>query len=360
MQTTLDSDWISPPGDTINEILAERKVTIQQLAEITNLHIEICNELLIGKALLSDEIAIKLSQTIGGTEAFWKNRETQYRNQYKKLKETPPTSFYKAWLDELPINDMKSFGWIKSSNDITTLTKECLNFFGINDILEWRQKYGSLLQSGTAYKTTKSFDAKFGAVATWLRQGEKKAESIYCNRWNPEKFHQSLEKIRDLTRIDNPQTFIPQLTKICADSGIALVIARAPNGCRASGATRFLTSDKAIILLSFRHLTDDHFWFSFFHEAGHLLLHSNKLILEDLDGNNTAEEEEANSFAANTLIPQAHQHEFKKLGSDPIKIIRFARNLRISRGVVVGQLQYFNYLRKNQLNNLKIRFQWKV
>src|SRR5262249_44402693 len=156
-----------------------------------------------------------------------------------------------------------------------------------------------------------------------------------------EKFQASLSAIRPLTRKKDPSIFIPELRRCCADSGVAVAVVRAPTGCRASGATRFLSPVKALLLLSFRYLTDDHFWFTFFHEAAHLLLHNKKrLFLEGTDMPSNAEEEEANEFSACTLVPPEFQQSLLQLPADTHEIIRFARHLRVSPGIIVGQLQH--------------------
>jgi Zn-dependent peptidase ImmA (M78 family) len=111
-------------------------------------------------------------------------------------------------------------------------------------------------------------------------------------------------------------------------------------------------------MLSFRHLSDD-FWFAFFHEAGHLLMHGeNSIFLEGDDSLSTVEEEEANTFAASTLIPTDYHDELTNLPTNGIAIMRFARRIGISPGIVVGQLQHRGILRRNQLSNLKRRYTW--
>ena len=67
--------------------------------------------------------------------------------------------------------------------------------------------------------------------------------------------------------------FLPKLQALCAEAGVALVFVRAPRGCRVSGASRLVTPEKAMILVSFRFRSDDQFWFTVFHEIGHLILH---------------------------------------------------------------------------------------
>jgi Zn-dependent peptidase ImmA (M78 family) len=112
-------------------------------------------------------------------------------------------------------------------------------------------------------------------------------------------------------------------------------------------------------MLSFRYLSDDHFWFTFFHEAGHLLLHGKKAVF--LEGENivsTKEEQEANDFSARFLVPRQYQAELLRLPVNSLEVIKFGRRIGISPGIVVGQLQHLGRLRQNELNALKRRFKW--
>jgi Zn-dependent peptidase ImmA (M78 family) len=197
-------------------------------------------------------------------------------------------------------------------------------------------------------------------VAAWLRQGEIEAEGIECEPWDAEHFERSLLEIRSLTREKHPKKFLPQLQKLCAESGVAVVSLRAPAGCRSSGATRFLSSQKAVLLLSFRHLSDDHFWFTFFHEAGHLLLHGKSgFFVEGDDTPSNRDEDEANKFAARILVPPTFQASFLNLRADARAVIRFAMRAGIAPGIIVGQLQHLGHLRHNQLNRLKRYYVWE-
>lgn len=211
-----------------------------------------------------------------------------------------------------------------------------------------------------AFRTSPSFDSRPAAVAAWLRQGEILAGQIECNSWDATRFRASLSGIRALTRQKDPKRFLVELSRLSAESGVAVVVVRAPSGCRASGATRFLSRDKALLMLSFRYLTDDQFWFTFFHEAGHLLLHSGSdLFLEGFDTPPTTPEQEANEFAARILIPAERQKELMALRANSLEVIRFAVRLGISPGIVVGQLQHVGKIKHNYLNGLKRRYTWE-
>ncbi len=99
---------------------------------------------------------------------------------------------------------------------------------------------------------------------------------------------------------------------LCAGAGVALVLVSELPKTHVSGVTRWMTKDKALIMLSLRYKTDDHFWFSFFHEAGHILLGGKKLTFLDEINNSweDPEEKQANDFASNILIPKEKYKTF--------------------------------------------------
>jgi Zn-dependent peptidase ImmA (M78 family) len=165
--------------------------------------------------------------------------------------------------------------------------------------------------------------------------------------------------MRVFSKAKNPGYFLPRIRRICADVGIAVVFVRAPSGCAASGATRFVSPKKAMMILSFRYLSDDHFWFTFFHEIGHLLLHNENLTFIDGEESITSDlENEANDFAERILIPENRRDELLDLSPRQKSIMRFAYSVGVSAGIVVGQLQHHKVIRANQMNFLKRRFDW--
>jgi Zn-dependent peptidase ImmA (M78 family) len=165
--------------------------------------------------------------------------------------------------------------------------------------------------------------------------------------------------MRVFTKATNISFVIPRLRALCAEVGIAIVFLHAPAGCRSSGATRFLSSTKAIIVLSFRHLSDDQFWFSFFHEIGHLLLHGDRSTFIDGDAADMTEKErEANAFSESLLVPQDRQEELARLRTRARDVIKFAVSVGTSPGIVVGQMQHRRMIGPQQLNFLKRRYGW--
>jgi len=352
MKSDFHPDWASPPGDTIADILRERNVSPEQFAAELRRPSEEVQSLLRGQVTITLELARQLEQTLGATFQFWMSRDYQYREDLERREQAAT-----QWLSELPIQDMIRFGWLPSKP--TPNLSSCLKFFDVPNVSAWSERYAQL-QQVMSYRTSPTFSTKPAAVAAWLRQGEVEANAVDCKEWNADTFQHSLSEIRKLTREKDPDRFLPALKNLCAECGVAVVSLRAPNGCRASGATRFLSLTKAILMLSFRHLSDDHFWFTFFHEAGHLLLHGKRrFFLEGDDLTTDGDEKEADVFAASTLVPPEYRDEFLTLRPNHKTVIRFAMHVGISPGIVVGQLQYLGHLKYNQLNRLKRRYTWE-
>jgi len=346
-------DWASSPGETIADILEECGLSLVAFAKSMRYTPSEATDLLQGRSTVTIAVARRLEQALGASVAFWMSRDFQYREDSMKLHADE-----QDWLAELPVGDMVKFGWLTPVPHPSEEVAACLRFFDIPTVRAWRRTYARV-QDVVAFKTSPTLDSRPAAVAAWLRQGEIAAGAIECGTWDARRFRESLAEIRSQTREKNPKRFIPALRARCAKHGVAVAVVRAPSGCRASGATRFLSIDKALLLLSFRYLTHDHFWFAFFHEAGHLLLHGRqRLFLEDTGAPPTAEEHEANEFAANILIPTEFHSALLSLPFNSREVIGFARHVGVAPGIVVGQLQHRKKLGQNQLNGLKRRFTW--
>ena len=346
-------NWASAPGDTIADILRERNLTEDEFAHRINFKIEDVKDLLEGRTAITLATARQLERTLGASIEYWMARDFQYGQDIARINVSD-----EQWVNEFPLEDMINYHWIQNATSLREKIKACLDFFNVPSTRIWNQTYATVLQK-VAFKKSLTVESRPASVAAWLRQGEIEAERVVCKPWNAKKFAASLGEIKSLTREKDPSKFLPHLQNICAESGVAVVIVRTPKGCPASGATKFLSQDKALLMLSFRYLRDDIFWFAFFHEAGHLLLHSNKsLFLEGADALSTAEEEEANDFAENTLIPEEYKSEFLRLRADSREVIRFAVKLGIAPGIVVGQLQHKGIIPHGYLSTLQRRFKW--
>jgi HTH-type transcriptional regulator/antitoxin HigA len=348
-------NWAAAPADSIRRVLIRKGWSSLELADAMRVPVEIAQSLIDGTRDIDGIYAERLGQALDTSPTFWIKRQSQYASATKHMQDADGE---RAWLRELPLKDMIRLGWIAASkNDAQTLSS-VLAFFGVSDVAEWRTKFRPYL-AAAAFRTSLTFTSNPVATTAWLRWAELQAGALDCKPWDAESFRTTLTKIRALTRRKRPSVFIPELQRLCAECGVAVIVAKAPEGCRASGATRFVRPDKAMIVMSFRYRSDDHFWFTFFHEAGHLILHgSDALFLEDGSDATSDDEDEANAFASNLLIPPHSTEEFGRLGVSARDVMRFAVRIGVSPGIVVGQLQNCGRIPRNRLNRLKRRYVW--
>lgn len=352
-------DWVAVPGESIADLLEERGWTQADLATRTNFTTKHVNLLLKGNAPITEETALRLERVLGSTARFWLNLEAQYREHLARQEALKALAEHTDWLKELPLSDMVKFGWVKKVSSKAQQVFECLRYFGVADVAAWRAQYE---QPVAAYRASAKLIREPAAVSAWLRRGERAAEDMRLGEYDRAAFEATLQQIRVLTAEFDPKVFTPKLIDLCARIGIAVVLEPAPKGCPVSGATKWLSANKALIMLSLRGKTDDKLWFSFFHEAGHLLKHGKRMTFLDTlgeDGLNPQEEKEADAFARDLLIPPA---DYKALLAHSLiseqKIRSFAKQINVAPGIVLGRLQYDGHIGWQQLNRLKVSYSW--
>ncbi len=353
-------DWVSPPGDTIEDLLEERNWTQAELAKRTGFTAKHVNELVKGKAALTPDAAGRLSSVLGAPVEFWLVREAKYQAALERQRREEIEPDEKSWLAQLPVSFMSKSGWIEDHRRLHERFAACLQFFGVASVGAWQERYARPL---AAFRASGKHPKKLGAVAAWLRRGELETTAVRSEPFDKEGFRRALGELRALTLEPDPMVFAPRLVETCAAFGVAVALVPAPGGCPVSGATQWLSPDKAMLLLSLRHKTNDHLWFTFFHEAGHLILHGKKLLrIEGLEGLDLMAEEEANRFAGDLLIPE---EEVKRLAAvqaakkfTEASLKRFAAELGVAPGIVVGRLQKSGVIPWSHLNKLKVRYTW--
>jgi len=355
-------EWISPPGDTITDAIEERDWTQAQLAErlgYTEKHVSL---LINAKVPITEESAQKLSRVIGSTPEFWLRREAQYRAQLVQIEERERLQSWIFWLDRLPVKDLMKQGAIAKrrldAKNKPEIVKDLLQLFGVASPDNWETCYE---QKQVAFRRTRKEQSNVGAISAWLRLGEIEAEKADVPKYNKAKFEKAVQEIRKLTVLSQAE-FMPQMQQLCNNAGVSLAIVPAISCAYTSGVARWLNPHRALIQLSLYGKQNDRFWFTFFHEAAHILLHDKKDIFLDDSSNGdrleSQQEDEANAWARKFLIPSEYDAELSTLRSRE-DVIGFAERIGIHAGIVVGRLQYDKVIEHNsKLNALKVSLEF--
>jgi HTH-type transcriptional regulator / antitoxin HigA len=331
-------DYAVTPGEILEEHLEAIGMTKAELALRCGRPMKTISEIIHGKAAITAETALQLERVLGRPASLWQNLEATYRLRLAERGETESLGRHASWAKTFPIRELVAMGALEAPADDSDLVKKLLRFLGVGSPAAWAARFAEMQ---TAYRRSPSFKAAPGSVAAWLRRGEIAALEIECAPFEAKAFKQTLLEVRALTAGSVPDVWDELVTR-CRKVGVAVVVVPELPKTHLSGAARWLSKDKALIQLSLRHKRNDHFWFSFFHEAAHLLLHGKKTIFIDEKGGDHRElEDEANLFAGSLLIPPAAFQVFVKAKDFSSRSIqRFAKAQGIAPGIVVGRLQH--------------------
>ena len=356
-------DYAVPPGWILEEELDNLGLSQAEFARQCGFSPKLISEIVSGEAPIDAQTATQFDRVLGGGADIWVRLESTYRLRLAQQAEAQAASDSAKWAKKFPVNELVKRGKIaKPSSPANTVTT-VLSFFGVGSVDAWQSKYNT---ASVAFRHSPSFKSDPQALATWLRLGEIEAEQTECADYDQAAFEQALTRIRALTATTTGEMFT-EAQNLCQQSGVALCFTKPLPGIALSGAAWWTTSQKPIIQLSARHMTNDHLWFSLFHEAAHILLHSNKQVFidpirsqsPDTEHEESEAESEADQWAQDFLIPRTQWDEFaNSFRGNPMEVQQFAQQQGIAPGIIVGRLQRQGLLPWNRLNALKRKLEW--
>jgi addiction module HigA family antidote len=352
--TRVWSDLAVPPGELLQEELGAIGMTQQEFAMRTGRPAQVINEIIRDKKRITHETALEFEKVLGIPAYFWVNLEADYQLTQARLRDQEELRRQEEWLKEFPVREMEKREWIPRHTEKIDKVRELLRFLGAASFPAWRHTMETVL----GYRITPHANVSEGALAVWLRKGELEGRERDTASYDETRLRQALSVVRTLT-MEEPEAFVPRTQDLCGEAGVAVVFIPELPRSGAHGAARWLTQEKGLIQLSLRRKTNDHLWFTFFHEACHVLRHRVREIhIDGLNGGDAAEEE-ANTFARDVLIPPGAWAAFVQEGAlGRADVMRFARDVGIAPGIVVGRLQHEGLIAWTALNDLKVRFGW--
>jgi len=347
---------LSPPGDTLQETLDEIGMSQAELAERMGRPKEKINDIIKGREPISTATAFQLEKVLGIPASFWLNREKEYRRRLYELEQQELLEGCLEWYQKFPIPQLKRYGVLPDTREKHVLVSSLLSFFGVATHKEWKRIYLDM-ELSVAFRISLANTKSPHSISAWLRMGEIEAKKLQVKDFDKKKFKDSLKEAKEIA-YRQPDNFANNLQTLCADCGVALVYVRTLPKAPISGATRWF-HNMPLIQLSGRYKTNDHFWFTFFHEAAHILLHGKKeIFLEEVEGTpmDQKKEEEANQFASKLLLKESELQEIiNRAPLDEEMIIAFANKFRTPAGVIIGQLQHKGLIQYSNFNHLRQR-----
>jgi len=328
-----DPDYAVLPGDTIREQMEHYGWSQQELATRLDTTVQTLNRIFKGEQPITLETATKLERVLGAPARFWNTLELNYRERITKLEDQKRLQSDLAWLTSIPYKELVSREAVPEASEPTARLAHALAFYGVANVKAWKDLWE---KPAVAARRSQCFESQPGATSAWLRLGQLQAQELSCKPFDKAGFISVLEEARDLT---NRPDDLTKLVEKCAACGVAVTLVPEMPKAPWSGATMWLTTDKVMILLNLRGKAEDKFWFSFFHEAGHVLHDAKKDLLIN-DGSATdPREQRTNAYAAEKLIPASYNDRIRQ-AQTATDIKNLGNELGISPGIVAGRYQF--------------------
>ena len=353
---------VTPPGSTLRDLMQERDWKQRELAHRLGRPVQAVNEILAGKKEITEDTALELERVLEVPAQFWLAREAQYREYLARRRSEEEAGEHVPWLEQFPLKALQEAGVLPEGRLAPAfkrqLVERLLRFFGVASPTGWQAHYDQMQLQFRRARPNRQTDV--AAITAWLRMGELQAARLQLADYNAARLQAAIPEMRSLS-LQAAEQIGPALLRLCAGAGLALVFVPALPGTHVSGVARFLNG-RPLIQLSLLGKWNDGFWFSFFHELGHVLKHPTRSIfLDDAAAGgsiNSIEEQEADRFATDTLVPRAQQARLASLPLEAAAIEAFATKIGVHPGIVVGQLQHRGRLSWGDgLTRLKARYQ---
>jgi HTH-type transcriptional regulator / antitoxin HigA len=329
------------PGETLAEKLEEMAMGPKEFALRTGKPEKTIIAVLNGESSITPDMAVQFENVTKIPANFWTNHQRSYDEFIARENRQTVIQEAVSWAKRFPLADMIKKGWLPKMTTIEEKTMEMLAFFGFANHTAWEDYYFKQ-QLKVTFRISLAQTKEPYAISAWLRKGELQAAALNANDYSEKKFKASLQELKSLMA-NHPKEFFNQLQSICLKAGVKVVHTPCINKAPINGSTRWL-NDTPFIQLTGRYNRNDSFWFTFFHEAGHILLHGKKdIFLENLNysDKDLEKEEEADLFAIKWTLTD--DEEAKILASAPLNkdhIKKFAKQFNTHPAIIIGRLQH--------------------
>lgn len=368
-------DFLVHPGESLAEALNDRHMTQGELAIRTWISEKHINQIINGKAPITPETAMKLDTVLSIPSEFWNNLQKNYDETFARLEadktiesEISCFSEFKNCYTELVKN-----GVLTNNKDTKEKTKQLLSFFGVSSLKS------VVTTENLAFRISNNQKIDKETLSWWLRlwvlEYNKEKKTNHINIYDEKKLKSALNTLRDLTK--KRWSFWSEIKQILNECWVAIYFMPYFSKTFVNGVVRRI-GDNPIIQISPRWKSHDIFWFTLFHEIGHIILHGKKDEFADLRDTESIKENtfidcdwldlwhgdkkeiEANDFASNILIPNDLYKNFlsKNIFSDDA-IHSFATKIEIDAWIVARRLAKEDKIDRKQANHFRTAIELK-
>jgi HTH-type transcriptional regulator / antitoxin HigA len=331
---------VTHPGVTLEETLEELGMGPKEFAVRSGKPEKTITAILKGESSITPDMAVQFEAVLHIPAHFWLNRQRAYDEALSRSKSKSQLTAAIAWAKKFPIREMINKGWLPELDSWEEKTEALLRFFRISSNEAWEDfYYRQILKNDFRISLCNTKEPE--AISSWLRQGEIEADKLEAPPYDEKKFKNVLVQVKKIM-VDHPSNFFEETQTTCLEAGVKVVYTPCLPKAPISGCARWL-NNSPLIQLSNRYKRNDIFWFTFFHEAGHICLHGKKdIFLEEVeyDDKDINKENEADEFAIKWTFSREEEEEMlQQFQIDEEDVVAFAKKYNTHPAIIVGRLR---------------------
>lgn len=355
----LSPDLIIHPGETLTEILEDRDMSQKELAIRTGMTEKHISTVVKGQKNISVAFAKKLEYALGIDASFWINLQANYDRELlefeevnniteaelgilKPLKQVMEYMVSRRWLIE-NINEAEKVLCLRKILAVSNLT-------AIPHIT-----YNAAYRAQVA--TNINVDTY--VLYAWQRICELVTKDIVVSdELNISLLRDSISEIKKLM-FEDINIVQGKLENIFAKCGIAFKIVKHFKGAPVQGFIKKTNDEKLILCMTIRQNRADIFWFTLFHEIGHIINEDIRQRFIDFNSAQSDMEAKADAFARDVLMDARDYKEFvMKRDFSMSAINTFAKEQGVRSYIVIGRLQSDEILGWDQYIEKIVYYKW--
>ena len=289
---------VTHPGIDLAEKLSELSMGTKEFAVRTGKPEKTIIAIMNGKSSITPDMAVQFENVLRIPAHYWLNRQRNFDEYKARMERKEILKESVSWAKLFPLTEMLKKEWLPQSETFEEKTGALLTFFGFSSHSAWENYYFKQ-QLKVAFRISLAHTKEPYALSAWLRKGELQASELLTNDYKEKNFKDALAEIKTVMA-KHPEDFFQKLQNICLEAGVKVVHTPCLPKAPVSGATRWLNDGTPLIQLTGRYNRNDNFWFTFFHEAGHILIHGKKdIFIESIDYSDmdVEKEKQADEFA---------------------------------------------------------------
>jgi HTH-type transcriptional regulator / antitoxin HigA len=333
---------VSHPGLSLREKLEELQMSPKEFAVRCNKPIKTISEVLNGKSAITPEMAVQFENVLKIPANFWLKRQYYFDEYVARSNRQEIIEGATDWARLFPYNEMAKKGWVAPTRVMEEKAEYLMVFFGFSSHMAW-EKFYMKSELKASFRISLAHTNTPHALSAWLRKGDIQAQSIEAPEFSAKKLKGVLPQLKAIMA-EQPDDFFQQAQALCLQAGVKIVYTPCLPKAPINGVARWIDNNTTpLIQLSCRQKRNDIFWFSFFHELGHILLHGKKdIFLENVEyeGLDADKEAEADAFAVEWTFSEKEEAEVmanESLTTDDI--LDYAGKFKTHPAMIIGRLQ---------------------